>query len=71
MVFGGFNILASKVLAVIIMVALVGVFFLSKGWLARLIPVLFAAILVVLWVFVPEGLRYFVLFTGFVSSCGP
>ncbi|KAI9504990.1 hypothetical protein GGI25_001777 [Coemansia spiralis] len=69
MVFAGFNILASKIVSVIIGVCLLATLFWAKNWLTRIITVLFVGLIVGLW-FTPHGvgLRYVVLFMGVMSS---
>ncbi|KAJ1897960.1 hypothetical protein LPJ66_003048 [Kickxella alabastrina] len=69
MVFSGFNVLASKIVSVVIGVCLLATLFWAKNWLTRIITVLFAGLIVGLW-FTPHGagLRYVVLFMGVMSS---
>ncbi|KAJ2613376.1 hypothetical protein EV177_002552 [Coemansia sp. RSA 1804] len=69
MVFAGFNVLASKIVSVIIGVCLLATLFWAKNWLTRGITVLFVGLIVGLW-FTPHGigLRYVVLFMGVMSS---
>lgn len=80
MIFAGFNVLASrskifncrqtkvqffKVVSIIIGVAMLATLFWAKGWLTRLITVIFIGFTVFLWWFRESiGLRYFVLFFG-------
>jgi hypothetical protein len=65
MVFAGFNVTASKVVAVIIGLALLLTLIWAKNWLTRGITVLFLALIVLLWIFKDAFyLRYFVLFLG-------
>ncbi|KAJ2454397.1 THO2 plays a role in transcriptional elongation [Coemansia sp. RSA 2336] len=69
MVFAGFDVLASKIVSVIIGVCLLATLFWAKSWFTRLITVLFIGLIVGLW-FTPQGagLRYVVLFMGVMSS---
>ncbi|KAJ2161924.1 hypothetical protein GGF46_001115 [Coemansia sp. RSA 552] len=69
MVFAGFDVLASKIVSVIIGVCLLGTLFWARNWLTRIITVLFVGLIVGLW-FTPDGvgLRYVVLFMGVMSS---
>ncbi|KAJ1833298.1 hypothetical protein LPJ63_002854 [Coemansia sp. RSA 2711] len=69
MVFAGFDVLASKIVSVIIGVCLLATLFWAKNWLTRVITVLFVGLIVGLW-FTPHGagLRYIVLFMGVMSS---
>jgi hypothetical protein len=65
MVFAGFNVLASKIVSVVIGICLLVTLWWAKNWLTRGITLLFIGMIVVLWV-VKEavGLKYFVLFMG-------
>ncbi|KAJ1750989.1 hypothetical protein LPJ79_002479 [Coemansia sp. RSA 1821] len=69
MVFAGFDVLASKIVSVIIGVCLLATLFWAKSWFTRLITILFIGLIVGLW-FTPHGagLRYVVLFMGVMSS---
>ncbi|KAJ1799288.1 hypothetical protein LPJ59_001935 [Coemansia sp. RSA 2399] len=69
MVFAGFNVLASKIVSVIIGVCLLVTLYWAKNWLTRVVTVLFVGLIVGLW-FTPHGvgLRYVVLFMGVMSS---
>ncbi|KAJ2458298.1 hypothetical protein GGF42_002161 [Coemansia sp. RSA 2424] len=69
MVFAGFNVLASKIVSVVIGVCLLATLFWARNWLTRVITVLFVGLIVGLW-FTPHGagLRYVVLFMGVMSS---
>ncbi|KAJ1861850.1 hypothetical protein LPJ73_000922 [Coemansia sp. RSA 2703] len=69
MVFAGFNVLASKIVSVIIGVCMLLTLIWAKNWLTRIITVLFIGLIVGLW-FTPHGggLRYVVLFMGVMSS---
>jgi hypothetical protein len=65
MVFAGFNILASKILGIIVGVCLLSTLWFAKNWLTRIITVLFCGVIGVLWWFQGgEYLRYVVLFMG-------
>jgi hypothetical protein len=68
MVFAGFNILASKIVAGIVLAALLITLIFARNALAALITVLFGALIGVLWWF-QNGfyLRYFILFLGTMS----
>ncbi|OLY77821.1 hypothetical protein AYI68_g8143 [Smittium mucronatum] len=68
MIFCGFNTVASKVASVIICLCLLVTLFWARNWLTRFITILFIIPIVLLWVFLEKGLRYFVLFMG-VMSC--
>jgi len=65
MVFAGFNVLASKIVSVIIGIALLATLWWAKNWLTRIITIGFIGVLVGLW-FIANGigLKYFVLFMG-------
>ncbi|KAJ2002722.1 hypothetical protein GGI04_001331 [Coemansia thaxteri] len=69
MVFAGFNVLASKIVSIIIGVCLLATLLWAKNWLTRVITILFVGLIVGLW-FTPDGagLRYVVLFMGVMSS---
>ncbi|KAJ2747408.1 THO2 plays a role in transcriptional elongation [Coemansia sp. BCRC 34301] len=69
MLFAGFNVLASKIVSVIIGVCLLATLFWAKNWLTRVVTVLFVGLIVGLW-FTPRGagLRFVVLFMGVMSS---
>ncbi|KAI8318716.1 hypothetical protein GQ54DRAFT_266554 [Martensiomyces pterosporus] len=69
MVFAGFNVLASKIVSVIIGVCLLATLLWAKNWLTRGITLLFVGLIVGLW-FTPRGigLKYVVLFMGVMSS---
>ncbi|KAJ2496645.1 hypothetical protein GGH96_005686 [Coemansia sp. RSA 1972] len=69
MVFAGFDVLASKIVSVIIGVCLLATLIWAKNWLTRIITVLFVGLIVGLW-FTPKGagLRYVVLFMGVMCS---
>ncbi|KAJ3176933.1 hypothetical protein HDU85_006463 [Gaertneriomyces sp. JEL0708] len=69
MVFAGFDILASKIVSVLIGVAMLATLWWARNWLARVITVLFIGLIVLLW-WVKDAyyLRYVVLFMG-VMSC--
>jgi hypothetical protein len=69
MVFAAFDIVASKVVSVLIGVCLLLTLWWAKNWLTRGLTVLFIGLIVVFWLV--EGglyLTYFVLFMG-VMSC--
>ena len=69
MVFAGFNVLASKIVSVILGVILLIVLICASTWLTRILTLAFVGMIVGLW-FTPNGigLKYFVLFMG-VMSC--
>ncbi|PIA14277.1 hypothetical protein COEREDRAFT_82802 [Coemansia reversa NRRL 1564] len=69
MVFAGFDVLASKIVSVMLGVCLLATLFWARNWLTRIIAVLFVGLIVGLW-FTPHGagLRYVVLFIGTMSS---
>ncbi|KAI9292665.1 hypothetical protein K502DRAFT_307466 [Neoconidiobolus thromboides FSU 785] len=70
MIFTGFNILASKVMSIIIGICLLLCLFWARNWLLRGLTLLFVGLIVILWVFDQgDGLRYFVLFMGVMSCC--
>jgi len=70
MIFAGFNVLASKIVSVIIGISLLGCLYWARNWLLRGITVLFIGLIVLLWVVEQsQGLRYFVLFMGVMSCC--
>jgi hypothetical protein len=69
MVFAGFNIIASKVVAIILGICFLLVLYWAKNWLTRIISVLFMGAMGVLWWF--EGgkyLPYAILFVGVMCS---
>jgi len=68
MLFAGFNILASKIVTVLLGVSLLVVLFYAKNWLTRFITVAFGVALGLLWWLQEVGLRYVVLFMGVMSS---
>ncbi|KAJ3207639.1 hypothetical protein HDU67_007350 [Dinochytrium kinnereticum] len=69
MIFCGFNLLASKVVAVIVGIAMILTLFWAKNWLTRGITVGFIGLIALLWWLENSiGLRYFVLFLGTMSS---
>lgn len=69
MIFAGFNILASKIVAGIIGGAMLLTLFWAKNWLTRFITVAFIGVIAFLWWFQNSiGLRYFVLFIGTMSA---
>ncbi|KND01028.1 uncharacterized protein SPPG_04121 [Spizellomyces punctatus DAOM BR117] len=69
MVFAGFDVLASKIVSVLIGLAMVATLYWARNWLTRGITVLFIGLIALLW-WINGGyyLRYFVLFMG-VMSC--
>lgn len=69
MVFAGFDVLASKIVSVIIAVCLLATLWWSRNWLTRGLTVLFIGLIIGFW-FINGGaiLRYIVLFMG-VMSC--
>ncbi|KAJ2079063.1 hypothetical protein H4R24_004043 [Coemansia sp. RSA 988] len=69
MVFAGFDVLASKIVSVMLGVCLLATLFWARNWLTRIIAVLFVGLIIGLW-FTPRGtgLRYVVLFIGTMSS---
>ncbi|KAJ1964560.1 hypothetical protein GGI12_001336 [Dipsacomyces acuminosporus] len=69
MVFAGFNVLASKIVSIILIVCLLATLFWARNWLTAGITVLFVGLIVGLW-FTPHGigLKYVVLFMGVMSS---
>ena len=67
MIFSGFDLLASKICSIFIMLALLATLYWAKNWLLRILTVLFVAFIAFLWW--PAGgvgLRYVVLFMGCV-----
>ncbi|KAI8923807.1 peptidase M50B-like-domain-containing protein [Entophlyctis helioformis] len=70
MVFAGFNVLAAKIVSVVIGIAMLATLIWAKNWLTRGITVLFIGLIAVLWWFKDAFyLRYFVLFLGVMSAC--
>lgn len=69
MVFAGFDILASKVVAVLIALTFLLTLYWARNWIARVLPVLCTALLAVLWWY-KEGmyLPYAVLFLGVMCA---
>ncbi|KAJ3013998.1 hypothetical protein HKX48_005410 [Thoreauomyces humboldtii] len=69
MIFAGFDVLASKIVSVMIGLAMLLTLYWARNWLTRGVTVLFIGLLVLLW-WADTGyyLRYFVLFFG-VMSC--
>ncbi|KAI8837351.1 peptidase M50B-like-domain-containing protein [Chytridium lagenaria] len=69
MIFSGFNLLASKIVAVVVGIVMLLTLFWARNWLARVITVLFVGMIALLWWLENSiGLRYFVLFLGVMSS---
>jgi hypothetical protein len=69
MIFCGFNVLASKIVAVIVGIAMLLTLVWAKNWLTRGITVVFFGLIALLWWYDNSiGLRYFVLFLGTMSS---
>ncbi|CAG8588900.1 2123_t:CDS:2 [Paraglomus occultum] len=69
LIFCGFDILASKIAAILLGLCLIAVLFWARNWLTRGITVFFIGLIVVLWIVKDSaGLKYFVLFVG-VMSC--
>ncbi|RKP10320.1 peptidase M50B-like-domain-containing protein [Thamnocephalis sphaerospora] len=69
MIFAGFDVLASKVVSVIIGICLLATLWWARNWLTRGVTLLFIGLIVVLWLVKDAvGLKYFVLFMG-VMSC--
>ncbi|KAJ3082749.1 hypothetical protein HK102_001478 [Quaeritorhiza haematococci] len=71
MVLAGFNITASKVVAIIIGVCMLATLWWAKNWLTRVITVVFLGLIGLLWYLATTGfpgLRYFVLFMGVMST---
>lgn len=69
MIFAGFNILASKIVGVIVGVAMLATLFWAKNWLTRVMTVLFIGLIALFWWAdnsIP--LRYYVLFFGVMSA---
>jgi hypothetical protein len=65
MVFCGFNVLASKIMSVIIGICLLGCLVWAKNWLLRGLTVIFIGMIAFLWWLQGGiGLRYFILFMG-------
>ncbi|KAI8820134.1 peptidase M50B-like-domain-containing protein [Fimicolochytrium jonesii] len=69
MIFAGFDVLASKIVSVMLAVAMLATLWWARNWLARGVTVLFIGLVALLW-WLDSGyyLRYFVLFVG-VMSC--
>lgn len=69
MIFCGFNEVASKFCSILIGIAMLFLLWWAKNWLARLITVIFVALIALMW-YLEESkfLIYFVLFLG-VMSC--
>lgn len=69
MIFCGFNLLASKVIVVIVGVAMLATLIWAKNWLARGITIVFIGLMAFFWWFENSiALRYIVLFLGAMSS---
>lgn len=67
MVFAGFNVLASKVLAALVGLAMLATLFWARNWLARVITILAIGTLALLWVYQDARyLRFFILFLGYL-----
>eukprot|EP00842_Homolaphlyctis_polyrhiza_P006648 jgi/Hompol1/6985/HPOL_005139-RA len=70
MIFAGFNVLASKIIAAIIGLAMVATLIWARNWLTRGITVGFLGVGAFLWWFKDAYyLRFFVLFLGVMSAC--
>ena len=69
MIFAGFNVLASKIVSVIIGICFLLTLYWAKNWIARVLPVLYAGVIVGLW-FLEDGLYlpYVVLFLGVMTA---
>jgi MFS superfamily sulfate permease-like transporter len=69
MVFAGFNVLASKIVGAVIGVTFLLTLYWARNWIARVLPVLCAAVIAVLWWY-QDGtyLPYFVLFLGVMCA---
>ncbi|KAJ3334064.1 hypothetical protein HDU76_011588 [Blyttiomyces sp. JEL0837] len=75
MIFCGFNVIASKVVIVVVGICMLITLFVAKNWLARVITIGFIVLMGVLWyvddVYLKDSdtlLRYVVLFLGVMSS---
>ena len=69
MVFAGFNVLASKIVSVIIGLCFVATLYWAKGAIARVISVLYIGLIIGFWIL--KGglyLRFIVLFMGVMAS---
>lgn len=65
----GFNILASKIASIFLGTCLLLTLWWAKNWLTRGIGIAFIAIMVFLWWLAHGvGLKYFVLFIGYVNA---
>lgn len=69
LIFAGFDLLASKIAALVLGVMLLILLYWAKNWLARAIALFFVGLIVGLW-FIEHGygLKFYVLFIG-VMSC--
>lgn len=68
MIFCGFNVMASKICAVVIGICMLLLLWYAKNWIVRLITIVFVGLIALMWWF--EGgnyLVYFVLFLGTMS----
>jgi len=69
MIFCGFNTFASKIVSVIIGLAMLITLYWARNWLTRIMTVIFVGSIALLWWLANSaGLRYFVLFVGTMSA---
>lgn len=69
LIFCGFQVNASKYASIVLGVMLLVLLYWARNWLTRFLTVLFVGIIVGLWFLKNgEGLKYFVLFVGYVYS---
>ncbi|KXS19235.1 hypothetical protein M427DRAFT_109089 [Gonapodya prolifera JEL478] len=68
MLFAGFDVTASKWVSIVVAGVLLLLLIWARNWLARGIAISFAALIVLLFIFVPVALRYAMLWMGTMSA---
>ena len=69
MVFAGFNLLASKIISVLIGISFLAVLYWAQNWIARVVSLLYVGMICFSWWF-EQGLilTYIVLFLGYAMN---
>eukprot|EP00835_Amoeboradix_gromovi_P001641 NODE_79_length_22985_cov_0.358401.p9 type:complete len:231 gc:universal NODE_79_length_22985_cov_0.358401:5575-6267(+) len=68
MIFSTFNNTALYVVTAFVCVCLLFVLLKASNWVSRLITTLFIIVIILIWVFIDKGLRYFIGFLGVMSA---
>ncbi|KAJ3342716.1 hypothetical protein HDU93_001288 [Gonapodya sp. JEL0774] len=68
MLFAGFDTTASKYVSIVVAAVMLLILLWARNWLARGIAVAFAAVIILLFIFLPVGLRYAMLWMGTMSA---